>query len=876
MNPLRKSLNSMFGLSVLLSLVTGVIGFGLVSYGNQEWFRSAPATAKREKSKNAQKPGNDQPDKAAEFRRLQMQDENGVIPTDGMEKARQHSARMKLIRPERLKTKQAKALKSPSPVVAGIEPGSWTWLGPGNIGGRVRSIVIHPTNTDNMWAGSVSGGIWRTANGGASWQPVDDFMANLAVSTMVINPANPNTMYAGTGEGFIVSLDPINALQTAQGAGVFRSIDGGVTWSQLAETNGLNWIYVFRLAISPNGNTILAGTNSGLWRSTNGGDNWTLVLPGTWYDIDFHPTNSSQALAGGNNGRSQFSTDGGRCWGGQIWNGSACTGLQQDATFNPGISGRVEIAYAPSNPTVVYTAVNQNDGEVYRSTDGGQTYNRVNTGNRFFDACCGNQGWYDNIIWVNPQNSNFIMVGGIFLWRSTNGGTDFFEVSSGSVHSDSHMIVAHPNFNNATNRIAYFGNDGGIYRANDIATVTQTTGWTALNTTLGITQFYGAAGNPTSGAIIGGTQDNGSLRYTGGGSESWGTWGGGDGGFCAVDPTNSNYFYGEYIQLAIYRSADGGATSPPPHIYCDPAQIQPITGVCLSSAGISDARSDANFVAPFILDPNNANTMLAGGRRLWRSTNVKATIPTWTAIRTANPGNRVSAIAVASGNSDVICVGHNNGEIWLTTNGTNAAPTWTQIDTANLPNRFVTRIVIDHTRNPRWIYVTFGGFAGDNIYRTTDLGATWTDVTGTGATGLPDVPVRTLVFHPDNPNLLYAGTEIGIFTSEDAGATWDLPQDGPANVSVDELFWMNRDLVAATHGRGMYRASGGTYVNCNWTGIQDGSYDRPFRTVTAAINAAVGYKTIWIRGCNYNETFTTNKRLDLRRWEVGVATIGAP
>ena len=269
--------------------------------------------------------------------------------------------------------------------------------------------------------------------------------------------------------------------------------------------------------------------------------------------------------------------------------------------------------------------------------------------------------------------------------------------------------------------------------------------------------------------------------------------------------------------------------------------------------------------------------MLAGGRRLWRSTNVKATIPTWTAIRTANVGNRVSAIAVASGNSASICVGHNNGEIWLTTNGTNANPTWTQIDTAILPNRFVTRVVIDHTRTPNWIYATFGGFAGNNIFRTRDSGANWEDVTGTGATGLPDVPVRTLVFHPDNPNLLYAGTEVGIFTSDDAGATWDLPQDGPANVSVDELFWMNRDLVAATHGRGIYRASGGTYVNCAYTGaIQNGNYDTPFKTVTAAINAAVGYKTIWIRGCNYNETFTTNKRLDLRRWETGVATIGAP
>ena len=145
--------------------------------------------------------------------------------------------------------------------------------------------------------------------------------------------------------------------------------------------------------------------------------------------------------------------------------------------------------------------------------------------------------------------------------------------------------------------------------------------------------------------------------------------------------------------------------------------------------------------------------------------------------------------------------------------------------------------------------------------------------------GLPDVPVRALVLHPHNKNLIYVGTEIGIFSSGDAGATWDVSQGGPANVSVDELFWMGNDLVAATHGRGIYRASGGIYVDCNYNGFQLGTFDQPFKTVAAAVNAMnsfnLTYRPIWIKPCNYNETMTINRRLELRGLG-GPAVIGRP
>lgn len=836
------------------------IGFGQRSRQSKD--RGTKNREEQEHEEDEDKP--DQPDEAAKFRRMQMQDENGLIPPDGYEKARQHVRLMRFAQAESIKTKRQ------DPKVAGIEPDSWEWLGPGNIGGRIRSIVIHPINTNRMWVGSVSGGIWRTTNSGTSWAPVDDFMANLAVTTIVINPANTNEMYAGTGEGF-------GNIDSIRGAGVFRSTDGGVTWDQLASTsgpvNGPDWFFVNRLAISPNGSTLLAATNTGIWRSTDDGAMWNPEQANVCWDIDFHPSNNSLAIAGGA-GVARYSNDGGDTW-------TAATFKINASDPNPVLlnGGRVEVAYAPGTPSTVYASVNLNDGEIYKSTDGGQNYSRVNTGNNFFLGS-NNQGWYDNVIWVNPQNSNFVIVGGIHLWRSTDGGTTLTRISDGSnsAHADHHVIVAHPAFNSTTNPKVFFGNDGGIYRTDNITTASDSSGWIELNNNLGITQFYGAAGN-SDGVIIGGTQDNGTLRYNGS-TETWTRPLGADGGYCAADLTNSNYFYGETQNFGLRRSTDGAQSFA--QIYCDPDHfildgMGNSTGKCQNGWGITDVNNLSNFIAPFILDLNNANRLLAGGRSLWRSTNVKAAIPTWTAIKNPSPANvNISAIAVAPGNQSIIWVGHNNGDVFRTTNGTAANPTWTQVDTnpTGLPNRFVTSLTISSS-NSNIVYVTLGGFVGDNVYRTTDAGNTWTEITGTGATGLPDVPVRALVISPIVSNYLYVGTEVGIFASEDNGATWGLPQDGPANVSVDQLFCLGGDLIAATHGRGIYRASFGIYVDRNYLGVELGTLIQPFNTVTEGVNAVTKYLPIWIKPGNYNEPMTINKRLELRSLG-GTVNIGKP
>ncbi len=238
-------------------------------------------------------------DEAARFRNLQLKDEKGEIPLDGLEKAKEQLNDMQADQQRRSKGKR-KGLD-----VAGLAPSDWVWQGPGNIGGRIRSIVINPVDPNKMWVGSVGGGIWKTTNAGTTWSPVDDFLANLAVSTMVIDPTDPNIMYAGTGEG-------VGNSDALQGDGIFKSIDGGVTWNRLAQTRIADptvcpagmpcpWTYVNRLAISPDGTTILAATAFGIQRSTNAGATWSRgTTTGAFLDVDFDPTNSQLAIAGAN------------------------------------------------------------------------------------------------------------------------------------------------------------------------------------------------------------------------------------------------------------------------------------------------------------------------------------------------------------------------------------------------------------------------------------------------------------------------------------------------------------------------------------------------------------------------------------------------
>jgi hypothetical protein len=720
----------------------------------------------------------DSPDEALRWKQIFERDENGNIPEDGLMNARRQMDAMKAQQQASQAALIAADVEPPS--IAGISNGGWTWVGPGNIGGRTRAVAIHPTSTNVIFIGSVAGGIWKSVNGGSSWNQIDDFMANLAISQILFRPGDPNTLFASTGEGFFNS-------DAIRGAGIFKSIDGGSTWSQLASTANSNFNFVNELAISPDGNMLLAATSVGIFQSGDLGASWQLRLSqSNVLDIKFIPGSNSQAVAAGRLRNTFFSVDGGTTW--------------QPATGIPAAPAnsrhRVELGVSVSNPAVVYASVEEDVGTpstFWKSLDSGVTYAQASAPGHL-----GDQGWYDNAVWVDPLDVNHVIIGGVSMFRSTDGGVTFTSHGGGG-HADQHAIISDPGYNGSTNRRVYIGNDGGIFKWENVTSTTTTN----LNNNYGVTQFYGADGHIASGRIFGGTQDNGTkISNPALGPQSWGSLQGGDGGFASADQVN-NFFYGEFQWLQVHRSNNGGTSALING--CSKAAPFKLDDGCTSSS------TTTNFIAPILLDPNTPDRLFAGGASLWRSddprtANTSTTGPSWAVIK-ASTGSNISAIAVAKNNSDVIWVGHGSGDLYLAEDGTSAAPTWVRKDTnGSVPNRAVSSISVD-PQDSNTAYVSFGGFNTQNIWVTHDRGASWAVATGSGAGLLPAVPVRWVVPHPTISGWIYAATDVGIFSSENGGVTWQIPHDGPANVAVFQLFFMgNTTLVAVTHGRGIYTA----------------------------------------------------------------------
>jgi photosystem II stability/assembly factor-like uncharacterized protein len=693
--------------------------------------------------------------------------------------------------------------------VGDVEGHNWSALGPANIGGRTRSIVIDPDNPDTMWAASAGGGIWRTENGGLKWTPVDDLMANLAVCCLAVDPTDRKTIYAGTGEGFS-NFDAI------RGAGIFwTNTNTNNRWLQIGSTAGFK--AVNRLAVSADGKVVLAATPDGLLRSADPSRaTWATVIDEAIADVKFHPHDPALAVAGGlGSGRAYYSSDGAKTW--------------TPSNRNRPRGRRVELTYAVKDPRVVYASADLNSGTIWRSQDGGRTYELMDTLTRDSEPAnyLADQGWYGNTIWAgDPSNENVLLVGGRDMWRSNDGGNTLSQINSGlnrgSAHSDQHCIVSHPRLGQGGNKTVIFGTDGGVYKTDDYTAVGNDSdhvhGWSALEQSYAVTQFYGGAGNVNTGVIVGGAQDNGFLCYTPANSQQWSVivgWDvGGDGGWCAADPQDPNYFYGEYIFLRIQRSHDGGRTAeyicglyydatkknwlwrPAPYLIPDAKQNQ------------------ALFIAPFVLDPNNANRIIGGGMSLWRTDDAKTpnddralTGPTWTSIK-SSIGQEISSLAIAPGDSDTVWVGHVSGDIFRTHGATGAFPQWDKVgDRGPKPlsvRRYCSSFMIDPT-NKQIVYVTFASYRdgqpGSNVWKTEDDGQTWDDI----GLGLPDAPVSKLTMHPSRQGYLYLGTEIGLFASEDGGNNWSPTNEGPTNCPVYDLFWMNNFLVCATHGRGMFK-----------------------------------------------------------------------
>lgn len=671
---------------------------------------------------------------------------------------------------------------APAPATDPITP-VWAARGPGNIGGRTRSIVPSPTVPNLLYAGSVGGGVWHSTDSGASWTPMDDKMANLAICSMAVAP--DGVLWAGTGEGF-------GNLDALRGAGIFIS-PGGVKWFQLPSTLTDDFRWVNRIAITV-GQVVLAATTTGIMRSTDNGQSWTKTLAANLGDAKAHPIDADRAIAGSRNGEAYYTTDAGQTW----------LRSQPDAYWG---NGRVELTYAIADPDIVYASVNNNSGEIWRSSDGGATFAKRNTLSGGLPAgYLGQQGWYDNCVWAGmPDDADFVIVGGIDLWRSTDGGNTLNRISqwqsSTSAHADHHTIVPSRGFNGTTNTAVYFGNDGGVYRADDVRTVGKTNGWTNLNNGYAVTQFYYGAGNNTSGQIVAGAQDNGTLSTTNATGQSWFKLYGGDGGDCAADQTDPNTFYGEYVYLQVFRASAqaGSGEAIDGQYWADGAWHRKPAPYNLADSG---SRATALFIAPFVIDPNNANRLLAGGASLWRTNTAKVPLnnaagPLWQTIKTPVANTLISAIAIAPSDSNVVVVGYANGQVWSSVNATDAVPTWTRNNLTGTTNRQCTSVAIDPL-DSEIRYATFGGYEGSTAFRYKD--GRWRDITPAGLA----IPLHSIAVHPIQTSWIYLGTDSGLWVSEDRGRTWQAGNIAPTNCAVFDLYWMGTTLVVVTHGRGVF------------------------------------------------------------------------
>ena len=403
----------------------------------------------------ASEPKPDHPGEAASFRERQRWGSDGKADPMGLSNA--IAAREAM-----LATDSSAQNMSVNGVIepqdAGINTASWTAIGPGNIGGRIRALATVPGSPLTLFAGSVGGGIWKTTDGGASWNPVNSFGATLSVSSIAINPLDSSVMYAATGEGFY-NGDAI------RGAGIYKTTNGGSSWFRLTAASpaaSADWYYVNRLSIHPaNPLILLAATDGGVYRTTNGGTSWTKVSFARALDVRFDPSNPTRAAAGRDDGRIERSTDSGATFSNLL--------VPATATDPSGFSwGRVEIAWARSTGRLYAGVQTQGsktqDGRIYTSTDGGASWTA-----RATPFHLAGQGWYNNAIWVDPTNENLLLIGGLDNHRSTDGGLTFSKVSVWFCaplhsHADNHAIVEASDFNASTVRTVYWGNDGGVYK----------------------------------------------------------------------------------------------------------------------------------------------------------------------------------------------------------------------------------------------------------------------------------------------------------------------------------------------------------------------------------------------------------------------------
>jgi hypothetical protein len=720
---------------------------------------------------------------------------------------------------------------------------AWTPLGPGNIGGRTRVVKYHPTVPTTLFAAGVSGGIWKSDDDGSTWRPTGDGLTNISINTLAIDPQRPEVMYAGTGEGYFREEIRGTGLPL-RGNGIFMTSNGGGSWQQLAATNTPDFLWVNDLELGVNDKRrIYAATRTGVWRSTDGGATWAHLLEvsvrGGCLDLALRPDRTEDVL---------FASCGSYEQATVYRFPRAADRSDSEVVLREADMGRTSLAIAPSRPDVMYALAASNaDGPyrqgllaVYRSERGGAAGTwearvtnadpnylntlilnnapiasvRTCTGSPTAQNSIVTMGWYNNVIAVDPRDPDRVWAAGVDWFRSDDGGRNWGLASHGGsgswyAHVDQHAITFHPAYDGEANQIALIGNDGGVFRTSNARAITATgdrapcggsgiaVAWNSLNRGYGVTQFYHGTVFPDGTSYLAGAQDNGTIY----GSEELGIDGwrqvfGGDGGFSAVHPTQTSTWLMEYQWARIGRTTNSGNT-----ITLSMAGLDPVVADNLGPSG------NYLFIPPFTHDPV-ANWIWLGGEYLYRGANFGQSWSKAGAQRMPD-GGRISAVAVSPRSNTLVGSGTDKGDILLTRNATSNAVGDVLFAAVRPRSGWVTSIAFD-PQTDDVLYATYGNFGGAHVYRSIDGGATWHSLDGSGSTGLPDVPVHSIVVDPDDSLRLYLGTDLGVIVSIDGGRTWLREETGfgPAVtmwLSIVKPGGAAKYLFAFTHGRGAWR-----------------------------------------------------------------------
>jgi hypothetical protein len=718
--------------------------------------------------------------------------------------------------------------------------------------GRVTAIAVDPTDAtgNTVYIGAAAGGVWKTTNGGTTWTALTDTQPSLSIGSIAIDPnsctpAPCKTIYVGTGE------ENFNG-DAYYGAGILKSTDGGTTWTQIgastfAQVLGPNTggALIGSISVQPgNSQIILAavsffvgGTVGGIYRSTDGGTTWTedaaprgVAATAVVFESTSNAGTTATAWAAMGNPFGETingiykSVDSGLTW------------TKQTSTLpvsGAGVGmGRITLGYAPSTAggtATVYAAIADASTSsssflgFFKTADGGTTWASLPS----TPAFCNQQCFYDMAVGVNPTTPSFVVVGGgaftnnsTSLFKSTDGGTTWttstapndFTLGSTSVrpHVDTHAF----GFNASGGRL-FVGNDGGMWRTDNPGTTPPL--WVNLNATLATIQFYPgpSAGIGDENYGFGGTQDNDTELFSG--SLAWdNVFACGDGGFTAIDPSIPTSIYTTCDKLAIHvvrKSVFNGSIA---------------TGQTFGIADVGIVHGDRmQFIPPLALDENNSNTLYFGSCRVYQTTDGAATwnpisgdlsagntLPTTCPAAGGNP--TITAMNVSHQSSLTLLAGTSNGKVWQTTTGGAA---WNEIDNGLLPNRHVTAVKTKRDDATNQIaYVTFSGFGScgscglpGHVFKTINGGTSWVNISG----DLPDIPVNDIIVdHNSGPptfDALYIATDVGVFACPDPEATtpcqnWTVLGDGLPNSPVLGLAMRrnSRILRAATHGRSMW------------------------------------------------------------------------